>query len=47
MRTWHPATSNWNGFQQSDNGVDWNLIQSRTSNTVNEITAIMDSTGPT
>ena len=40
------ATSNWNGFQQSNNGTDWNLIQSRTSNTVNEITAITDSTGP-
>ena len=40
------ATSNWNGFQQSNNGTDWNLIQSRTASTVNEITDITNTTGP-
>ena len=40
------ATSNWNGFQQSNNGTDWSLVQERTSNTVNEIADITNTTGP-
>ena len=40
-------TGNWSGFKQDDNGdTTWNLDQSRTSNKVNEITAITETTGP-
>jgi RHS repeat-associated protein len=39
-------TGNWHGFRQNDTGSGWSLIQSRTSNPVNEITEITNSTGP-
>ena len=41
------TTGNWEGFRQSDNGSTWGLVQDRSSNDVNEITAISASTGPT
>ncbi len=42
------ATGNWQGFRQDDDGNgNWDLIQARTANTVNEITGISESTGPT
>jgi RHS repeat-associated protein len=37
-------TGNWNGFKQSDNGTTWPLDQSRTANTVNEITSLVNET---
>ncbi|MCA9091433.1 MAG: RHS repeat-associated core domain-containing protein, partial [Planctomycetaceae bacterium] len=40
------ATGNWEGFRQSDTGSAWSLVQDRTSNDVNEITNITESTGP-
>jgi RHS repeat-associated protein len=41
-------TGNWNGFREDDNGEDaWDLIQSRTVNPVNEITAINETVGAT
>ncbi|MCA9091450.1 MAG: hypothetical protein KDA90_22775, partial [Planctomycetaceae bacterium] len=40
------ATGNWEGFRQSDSGSAWSLVQDRTSNAVNEVTAISESTGP-
>ena len=37
---------NWSGFREDDTGSGtWNLVQSRTSNTVNEITAITNTVG--
>ncbi|MEQ9410365.1 MAG: RHS repeat-associated core domain-containing protein [Fuerstiella sp.] len=40
-------TGNWSGFKQdSDGDSSWNLEQSRTSNDVNEITDITETTGP-
>jgi hypothetical protein len=41
------ATGNWQGFRQDDDGGGtWDTIQSRTANTVNEITALTNSPGP-
>ncbi len=41
------ATGNWQGFRQDDDGDgNWDLIQARTANTVNEITGISESAGP-
>ena len=41
------STGNWKGFKEdSDGDTNWDLDQSRTSNTVNEITDITESTGP-
>jgi len=41
------AAGNWSGFDEDDNGDGtWDLVQSRTSNTVNEITGITNTTGP-
>ena len=41
------ATGNWQKFLEDDNGDQtWNLNQARTSNTVNEITDITESAGP-
>jgi RHS repeat-associated protein len=40
------ATGNWRNFRQDDDGAAWDLVQSRTANQVNEITDIMESTGP-
>ena len=37
-------TGNWNGFKQSDNGTTWPLDQTRTANTVNEITTLVNET---
>ena len=37
-------TGNWNGFKQSDNGSTWPLDQTRTANTVNEITSLVNET---
>jgi len=40
-------TGNWTRFNQDDNGDGtWELVQSRTHNPVNEITAIGETTGP-
>ena len=40
------ATGNWKGFREDDTGSGtWDLVQSRTANTVNEITGITNSTG--
>ena len=40
------ATGNWKGFREDDTGSGtWDLVQSRTTNTVNEITGITNSTG--
>ena len=39
------ATGNWTGFKETDNGSTWTLEQARTANTVNEITAITNTTG--
>jgi RHS repeat-associated protein len=40
-------TGNWSGFRSDDDGTSgWNLVQNRTSNTVNEITNITETTGP-
>jgi YD repeat-containing protein len=40
-------TGNWHGFRQDDDGNStWDLIQARTSNPVNEITDIDNTTGP-
>jgi RHS repeat-associated protein len=40
------STGNWNGFREDDNGNgNWNLVQSRTANGVNEITGISNSVG--
>ena len=33
-------TGNWSGFKQSNGGATWSLEQTRTANTVNELTAI-------
>jgi hypothetical protein len=39
-------TGNWHGFRQDDDGSStWDLIQARTSNPVNEITDIDNTTG--
>jgi RHS repeat-associated protein len=38
------ASSYWD-FRQDDDGAGWDLVQSRTANTVNEITDITESTG--
>jgi RHS repeat-associated protein len=41
------ATGNWSGFKEDDNGdSSWDLDQSRTSNEVNEITNITETSGP-
>ena len=40
-------TSNWHGFKEAGSGGSWTLDQSRSANTVNEITAITNWTGPT
>jgi RHS repeat-associated protein len=40
------ATGNWQSFREDDNGDgSWDLVQGRTSNLVNEITAISNSVG--
>ncbi|MFO0918068.1 MAG: hypothetical protein U0872_07115 [Planctomycetaceae bacterium] len=40
------ATGNWQGFREDDNGDgNWDLVQSRTANPVNEITGIANSVG--
>ncbi len=39
------ATGNWAGFRQANTGNPWDLVQARTANAVNEITAITNSTG--
>jgi RHS repeat-associated protein len=40
------ATGNWKGFREDDSGSGtWDLVQSRTANTVNEITGISNTTG--
>ncbi len=39
-------TGNWQKYLQDDDGSGWDLNQSRTANTVNEITGISASTGP-
>lgn len=38
-------TGNWRGFNEASSGGSWTLVQSRTSNTVNEIAGITNSTG--
>lgn len=38
-------TENWAGFRQADDGSNWSLIQSRSNNTVNEITDIANTIG--
>lgn len=38
-------TGNWGGFRESDDGVNWSLVQARTANVVNELTAITTKTG--
>jgi len=39
-------TGNWKGFREDDNGDGvWDLVQSRTANTVNEITNVSNTTG--
>ena len=40
-------TSNWHGFKEAATGGSWMLDQSRSANTVNEITGITNRTGPT
>jgi RHS repeat-associated protein len=40
-------TSNWHGFKEATTGGAWTLDQSRSANTVNEITGITNTTGPT
>ena len=40
-------TSNWRGFKEAAIGGPWTLDQVRSANTVNEITGITNSTGPT
>ena len=41
------ATGNWKNFRQDDDGSgSWDLNQQRTSNTVNEITDISETSGP-
>jgi len=41
-------TGNWQQMRQDDTGAGtWDLVQTRTANPVNEITAITNSTGPT
>ena len=39
------ATGNWRDFRQDDDGSGWDLIQTRTSNQVNEITDIHETRG--
>ncbi|GIX04973.1 MAG: hypothetical protein KatS3mg114_0842 [Planctomycetaceae bacterium] len=39
------ATGNWSGFKQSNDGAAWSLEQTRTANTVNELTAINATVG--
>jgi RHS repeat-associated protein len=38
-------TGNWRGFNESTNGSSWTLNQTRTANTVNEITGITNTVG--
>ena len=38
-------TGNWSGFKQSDDGSTWSLQQTRSANTVNELTTINASVG--
>jgi RHS repeat-associated protein len=41
------TTGNWSNYRQDDDGDgSWGLIQNRANNTVNEITNITESTGP-
>ena len=41
------ATGNWSGFKEDDDGDStWDLDQTRTSNAVNEITDVSETTGP-
>ena len=41
------ATGNWSAFKEDDNGdATWDLEQTRTSNAVNEITDVDETTGP-
>ena len=41
------ATGNWSGFKEDDDGDStWDLDQPRTSNAVNEITDVTETTGP-
>ncbi len=41
------VTGNWKGFREDDTGSGiWNLVQSRSANTVNEISSISNSVGP-
>ncbi len=39
------ATGNWSVFKQSNNGTTWSLEQTRTANTVNELTTINATVG--
>ncbi|MBS0266027.1 MAG: RHS repeat-associated core domain-containing protein [Planctomycetes bacterium] len=40
------STGNWKGFREDDKGNGtWNVVQSRSANLVNEITAIINSVG--
>jgi hypothetical protein len=39
------STGNWRDFRRDDDGTGWDLIQQRTSNEVNEITAIGETRG--
>src|SRR5205085_603250 len=42
------ATGNWWHFREADSGSGiWSLVQERTANPVNEITAITSDVGPT
>ena len=47
-QTWSlDSTGNWSGFKEDDDGDStWDLDQSRTSNNVNEITNISETSGP-
>ncbi|RLS59612.1 MAG: hypothetical protein DWH91_00035, partial [Planctomycetota bacterium] len=38
-------TGNWSGFKQSNDGATWSLEQTRSANTVNELTTINASVG--
>ena len=39
------STNNWHGFREASSGGSWTTVQSRTANTVNEISDITNSVG--
>ena len=39
------STSNWSGFKEATSGGSWTTVQSRTANTVNEISDITNTVG--